>query len=119
MIVRAVPSAVVLSRVQYLHEVHTEENARGHWVIVALMIAIAAMATFVLEREQPHLRMPQLLAPPPPRATSWRPRPCRTPDSTAAAPRPGGARPDTHRAAVPGMVVAVASRVPLSLGVSR
>jgi putative ABC transport system permease protein len=47
-IVRAYPNAVVRSRAAYLDDVKApaEDNARAQWVIVALMIAIAAMAAF-------------------------------------------------------------------------
>jgi putative ABC transport system permease protein len=47
-IVRAVPSAVIRSRVAYLADVKAQdqENARSQWVVVVLMILIAAMAAF-------------------------------------------------------------------------
>jgi putative ABC transport system permease protein len=47
-IARAVPSAVVRSRAEYLGDVEArgEDNAQAQWVIVALMIGIAAMAAF-------------------------------------------------------------------------
>jgi putative ABC transport system permease protein len=47
-LVRAVPSAVVRTRSEYLHDVRAQaqDNAKAQWVIVALMIAIAVMAAF-------------------------------------------------------------------------
>jgi putative ABC transport system permease protein len=47
-IVRAVPSAVVRTRSEYLHDVRAQaqDDAKAQWVIVALMIAIAVMAAF-------------------------------------------------------------------------
>jgi putative ABC transport system permease protein len=47
-ITRSVPTAVVESRAEFLGEVktHSEDQARAQWVIVALMILIAAMAAF-------------------------------------------------------------------------
>lgn len=47
-IARAVPTVVVRSRAEYLSDVRAsgQESARAQWVVVALMIAIAAMAAF-------------------------------------------------------------------------
>jgi putative ABC transport system permease protein len=47
-IVRSVPTAVLRSRAAYLGDVRAQdqENARSQWVVVALMILIAAMAAF-------------------------------------------------------------------------
>jgi putative ABC transport system permease protein len=47
-IVRSVPTAVLRSRPAYLGDVRAQdqENARSQWVVVALMILIAAMAAF-------------------------------------------------------------------------
>jgi putative ABC transport system permease protein len=47
-IVRSVPTAVIRSREAYLGDVKAQdqENARSQWVVVALMIGIAAMAAF-------------------------------------------------------------------------
>jgi putative ABC transport system permease protein len=47
-ITRSVPTAVVESRADFLGEVkaHGEDQARAEWVLVALMILIAAMAAF-------------------------------------------------------------------------
>jgi putative ABC transport system permease protein len=47
-IVRAYPNTVVRSRAAYIDDVkaQAQDNAKAQWVIVALMIAIAAMAAF-------------------------------------------------------------------------
>jgi putative ABC transport system permease protein len=47
-IARAVPTAVVRSRAAYLHDftAQGQEDAKAQWVIVALMIAVAALAAF-------------------------------------------------------------------------